>query len=275
VIVFVNVATEHHVGPGRLWVELARRWAAMGRTSVRVDLSGLGDSPTRNRAQIPLVMRAPEAFDDLYDVCRHVAPDDPSDVVLIGLCSGAYQSLDSAMSLRPGGVVAVNPALSFEPPEVIGGARMDPRRQIALPMTAVMRAFRDERALSPLRRMSPDLAWSIRSKMKPGRRPGVWLAGLVDGGTSVVLICGPDEARPILAGASRRVLGRLSRTGRLHVAVIPGLHHALLVSSHRRDVANMITEHVLEGIGADRQALGEDSVRSSGATAPLDLSRTA
>ncbi len=45
-VVLVNVAAEHHIGPGRRWVEWARRWAALGYRVVRIDQSGVGDSPT-------------------------------------------------------------------------------------------------------------------------------------------------------------------------------------------------------------------------------------
>ena len=42
---FVNAGSLHHVGPGRQWVELSRRWAAEGIRCLRMDLGGLGDSP--------------------------------------------------------------------------------------------------------------------------------------------------------------------------------------------------------------------------------------
>ena len=42
-----NAGNHHHVGPARSWVDLSRRWAAAGIRSLRLDLSGLGDSPFR------------------------------------------------------------------------------------------------------------------------------------------------------------------------------------------------------------------------------------
>ena len=33
------------VGPNRIWVQAARRWAADGVTTVRVDFRGIGDAP--------------------------------------------------------------------------------------------------------------------------------------------------------------------------------------------------------------------------------------
>jgi hypothetical protein len=39
-----NVGIQHHVGPYRIWVDLARRLSAEGFASLRFDLGGMGDS---------------------------------------------------------------------------------------------------------------------------------------------------------------------------------------------------------------------------------------
>jgi len=109
-VVLLSVANEHHIGPNRLWVELARQWAALGMRCVRFDLSGLGDSPTRP-GQAEFIARAVEAFDDVGTVAAAVSPSDPSNVYFVGLCSAAYQAIESALILRPRGIIAVNPVL--------------------------------------------------------------------------------------------------------------------------------------------------------------------
>jgi len=43
-VLFWNVGTNHHVGPHRVFVDLARRLAQLGFSSLRFDTSGLGDS---------------------------------------------------------------------------------------------------------------------------------------------------------------------------------------------------------------------------------------
>ena len=47
-VIFLSVANQPGVGPNRLWVELSRQWAYQGVRSFRLDLSGLGDSPSRD-----------------------------------------------------------------------------------------------------------------------------------------------------------------------------------------------------------------------------------
>ena len=48
VCIFVSVANEHRIGPGRLWVQLSRRLALEGFRCARFDVNGFGDSPSRD-----------------------------------------------------------------------------------------------------------------------------------------------------------------------------------------------------------------------------------
>ncbi len=231
-IVFLNVATEPHVGPARLWVELARQWAACGLRSVRVDMSGLGESPTRS-GEPEFVIRLPVNFEDVADIAKAVSPDDPTNVVLVGLCSSAYQALDSAMELRPRGVVALNPVLTFQPPEMLGGHPVDERRRVALPRGSVIQQFSGEGALSGLRKRFPGLGWRIRTLMAFGSRPAAWLKDLTNSGVDLMLVCGDREARPIRQGATKRSTSKLAASGRFKFEFIPDLDHGLLIADHR------------------------------------------
>ncbi|HLK44525.1 MAG TPA: alpha/beta fold hydrolase, partial [Acidimicrobiales bacterium] len=109
-MLLLNVAIDEHTGPSRLWVELARRWAAHGLRSVRFDLRGVGDSPTLDRA---ISMYDPRWLDDLADVTAAVA-DDASHTVLVGLCSGAYLAVEASARLGSGGVCAINPPVGID-----------------------------------------------------------------------------------------------------------------------------------------------------------------
>ena len=77
----------------------------------------------------------------MTEIANAVSPDDPSDVVLVGLCSSAYQALDSAIRLHPLGVIALNPVITFQPPEMLAGGKVDERRRVALPRGAVIQQF--------------------------------------------------------------------------------------------------------------------------------------
>jgi hypothetical protein len=244
-VLFLSVANEHRMGPARLWVDLSRRWAAAGLRCFRIDLSSLGDSPLRHGDQPRFRALGVEAFDDVTDAIRFLCPDDPSNVVLVGLCSSAYQALESAFLSGPRGVVAVQPVLSFQPREMAIGGPMDPRRRIAMPRNSIVQAFHGDGPLGGIRRRFPDLGWRIRLWAAPRRRSGAWLRSLSRKGVDLLLICGEWEARAIRLGASARTLERLRRTGRFRFEYHPELQHGLLSASQRATVVEMITEHVL------------------------------
>ncbi len=84
-----NVGVNHHVGPHRSYVDLARGLAADGITSLRFDLSGLGDSSVRRDA----VPEAKRAFDDLTEAAALLEKRTGIRALLpVGFCS----SIDSA-----------------------------------------------------------------------------------------------------------------------------------------------------------------------------------
>jgi alpha-beta hydrolase superfamily lysophospholipase len=265
VAVFLNSADEHHIGPNRMWVALARRWAELGVAGLRVDVSGLGDSPTRSAHQSRFLCGAPEAFDDVVDVVRWAADEGSRGVTLVGLCWSAYQAVDSAQSIRPAAVVLINPKFRFPPPEVLAGGTMDRRRRIAIPRKLepwevsgalselvgpdgpgpVRRPPAYRRALSRImawaRPMRDDLYWKWLYARHPEGRPATWIRRLIDGGTNVLLITGDDEDPIVRRGLSTRKLAQLESTGRFKYRYFPGLDHGLIEEERRGDVADLIT----------------------------------
>lgn len=103
-IVFLNSGAANHVGPGRLYVELARRLARHGFRTLRLDASGLGDSvaadpAAENNPYPPTVFRDVElALAELKT--RFGSEAEPAKFVLMGLCSGAYAAFQSAAQLN-------------------------------------------------------------------------------------------------------------------------------------------------------------------------------
>lgn len=259
--VFISVANGHHVGPNRMWVELARRWAATGMRSIRFDLSGVGDSPVRWAGQEHFVARSPEAFADVADVARAVSPANPRDVVLVGHCASAYQAFESALELGVAGVVALNPVLTFVPPELERHQPLDGRRRVALPRTPFVESFHGTGRLSRVREHLPSLGWWIRLWSHPRRRPGSWLRTILAAGTDVLVVNGERENRPFRLGMTRPLRARLERTGRLRIEYQPRLEHGLLLAEQRAMVADLVTRHVV-GRSRPPQAHPGDGARA-------------
>jgi alpha/beta superfamily hydrolase len=115
-VVFLNAGVIRRIGPNRMWVEAARRFAARGVPTVRMDLAGIGDADGDDSGwaddanlHVPaFVEQAREVIDALLD--RGL----PARFVLAGLCSGAYWSFQAALEdERVVGALLVNPRVLF------------------------------------------------------------------------------------------------------------------------------------------------------------------
>ena len=115
-IVALNAGAVWHVGPNRMWVELARRWAGRGVPCLRVDVAGIGESDGDSAPYRELsALYAPELTEQVIAVLRALESEGVGRrFVLVGLCSGAYWAFDAAV--REPSVVAalmLNPRLLF------------------------------------------------------------------------------------------------------------------------------------------------------------------
>ncbi|MEM7316511.1 MAG: alpha/beta hydrolase family protein [Planctomycetota bacterium] len=89
IAVIPNAGVVHRVGPFRLHVWLARRLAAAGFATLRLDLSGLGDSAVRPGK----VAGDDRALMDISDAMDYLSQSrNANSFVLAGLCSGAFNA---------------------------------------------------------------------------------------------------------------------------------------------------------------------------------------
>ena len=80
-------------------MQIARRWAARGIRTLRLDLEGIGDSNGAARQPIELEeLYAPEKVDQVQAAVDALHASSPaSSFLLVGLCSGAYWAFHAAM----------------------------------------------------------------------------------------------------------------------------------------------------------------------------------
>ena len=87
-VVFWNAGLLHHVGPHRLFVDLARRLAQAGFTTIRFDLGGIGDSASSGKQT-----SGQRAVDEVRQAMDYLATSTATATfVLVGLCSGAIDA---------------------------------------------------------------------------------------------------------------------------------------------------------------------------------------
>jgi len=240
------------IGPSRLWVELGRQWARAGVRVLRLELSGFGDSGIRP-GQTPYVVFPPEAFDDMAEIIRAVSTPESADLVLVGLCSGAYHALEAGLLFPVQGVCAVNPWLIFSPPEMTSG-EVDPRRQAIGVMRRWVRrlpAWRVQQVLSRL----PDRAWWLVNLLGVLHPPARTLRRLVERDVRIFIIAGDFETREIERGTGR-TLRRLGRTGRFRFDKMETLNHALFEYTGRERVRTMLYEYVMDQFVTQNGGLG-------------------
>ena len=113
-VILINAGADHHMGPSRMHVSLARRWARSGYCVLRMDLAGMGDSDTR-ADKADDVTFPPAALDDIRDAVAYLRDRyDVREITLTGLCSGAYHALRAAaVGLPVERVLLVNPQNYF------------------------------------------------------------------------------------------------------------------------------------------------------------------
>src|SRR5205823_2396572 len=93
----VLLAGQGHTGPNRMWVEIARRWAARGVPTLRIDPAWIGDSEG-DASTDGGALFAPEYVDETCAVLELLrARGLPPRFVLLGMCAGAYWSMHAAL----------------------------------------------------------------------------------------------------------------------------------------------------------------------------------
>jgi alpha-beta hydrolase superfamily lysophospholipase len=264
-IVLVNEGNTHHIGQARVWVDLARTLGSSGFRVLRFDLSGNGDSDTW-AGQAGHVARAPEAIDDVFAAMAAVSPSDPSNVVLIGFCSGAYQVIEQSLAHPPRGICVINPSLSFEPPEPEGTAvrpaRQVTRRWVVDLLGPLLRRMARPGNAQGVDRWATALevgTWPVALATRhPGIPQPVWsmvnryllqnigvssLERIVESDVTTLLVCGPEDLLPLSLGAESR-LSALERSDRFHLVQLAELDHASWLKGQRLRLIEVITDHL-------------------------------
>jgi dienelactone hydrolase len=255
---FLNAGSLHHVGPGRQWVELSRHWAAEGVRCLRMDIGGIGDSPVTGPPGL-LSSYPQAALGDVNEGVHFLAPDDPGQVVLLGLCAGAYHALLAAPLTGVGGVAILNPLRlpsADQGPESMGdlidGAPVDGRastegeekRAAPAPKRRFLGTVRDKGVFRPVTKHLPDRFWWAARLGTGGRDPVDAFCRVVDSGTSLYVVLGPDEWPGIGRGRTHE-LKRVARSGSFAITYVPTLDHSFHVSSGRRDALAMLDQWIL------------------------------
>lgn len=205
VVVITNAGCVNRSGPHRVFTTMARRWADAGFDVLRIDLSGIGDSPVAPGERENLTYPS-SAIDDLREVMRALARER---FIVVGLCSGG----DYAFKL--GGSDA----------SVVGAWLINPRTFGVLDLTAV-------EAGSPPAAPVEDVPIALR-KMSAAGVDTVLVVSRNDPGVAYVDAHATDAMRGLegIAGFRRFDLD--------------GADHSFTPITAQKRVSDLLTEHLI------------------------------
>jgi alpha-beta hydrolase superfamily lysophospholipase len=266
--VLLNAGALRHIGPNRMWVETARRWAAHGVPTLRIDLAGIGDSDgDANSLERDEGLYVPRYVDQTIEVLDALCERGlPRRFVLAGLCSGAYWSLQAALEdERVAAAFMINPRALFWDWDV--GAVRDARniRKALRPATwgkLMSGQITRERVATITRGVTVALA-SLPARMRarsPARDDGAdRLTGALDqletSGTELLGVFTADE--PVFEELTRDGgLERMRARRNVCVKSIPGplTSHTLEPLPLQRTVAALLDEALLRTLGRSSTA---------------------
>jgi hypothetical protein len=224
--VLLNAGPQRHIGPNRMWVQSARRWAARGVPSLRVDLDGIGDADGR-----PAGWREEAAFYEpqhvayVKDLLARLRADGIAERFLVlGLCSGANWAFNAALDDET--VVAallINPRALLWDPWTEGDRESRKLRKIASPRSWLRLARGDvgmgamagvaRATASRLRRLPADLRGRRRRGDAPDELDAA-LTRLAAQRTDLTLVF--TDGEPLEDELARE--GRLDGAANVHVA---------------------------------------------------------
>jgi alpha-beta hydrolase superfamily lysophospholipase len=263
VVVLLNSGTIHHIGPGRLYVAIARRCADRGFAALRIDLTGVGDSGVREGA----AENAPysdSARVDVHQAVEFAARRYPSARVhLIGLCSGAYHSLKAAAAGSSlDSVVIVNPltffwkpGMSLEYADFQVTSESNRYARSAVTFAKWLKLLRGDVDL----RAAGTVLWKrLKVRAKNSLRDVARLLGfeLNDDLASELLrvarqrtdmyfvFSASDPGYSMLCEQGGRIVGSLARREQLRISIVQGADHTFTAHWNRDQLVTLLMAHL-------------------------------
>jgi pimeloyl-ACP methyl ester carboxylesterase len=109
-LLFLNVGSNHHVGPHRMYVSLSRELAAVGFSAFRFDVAGLGDSRAPPGGKENALYSRGSILDVQQAMTFLARTIGAERFILFGICSGAYLAFHTTVADdRVSGQILVNP----------------------------------------------------------------------------------------------------------------------------------------------------------------------
>lgn len=255
VVLMANAGSVHHMGPNRLYVELARALGAIGVSSFRFDMRNLGDARTgvTDEENHPYPSTAVE---DVGLAVRWLTRERGlSSCSVAGLCSGAHAAFHAGLELDDppiSNVIAFNPltfqfeeGMSLETPvSQVTSREANYYRDALRSPASWLRLFRGETSIPYLvrfvgRRISQRAApamWRVlrRLRIRPPSPLERDLLRLHARGQHIHFVfSSTDPGSELLHDQAGLTVDRLTLAGSLSTSTISGADHTFSSTEHR------------------------------------------
>ena len=264
-IILLSAGIARRIGPSRLHVDLARRWAARGHAVLRLDLSGLGDSPTHPEHEEHTVYSASASGEVEAAVASMRSRFAGARCHVIGMCSGSYHGLKAAIGgAQIDSLVMINP-LTFDwhpgdslsadlSPHAVAHAMSSYRQSLFRPRAWRRVLDKDFSLGRAFRRAAAGVRMKVSACLREaGRTLGIRMPGdlgsdlemLGDRGLVIHFVFASGEIGPSLLKlhAGRSML-RLQRRGLLTQTLVDHADH-IFTSLHSRQHLGTVLDGVL------------------------------
>jgi alpha-beta hydrolase superfamily lysophospholipase len=269
VVLLLNSGTIHHIGPSRLYVDIARACAARGIAAIRMDLSGVGDSGLRpgEKENSPY---ADSARTDVRQAVEFASRRFPgARLHLLGLCSGAYHALKAAVAGHAlCSVVVVNPLTYFWKP----GMSLDYADfQVTSETNRYARSSRSLSSWIKLLRGRVDLANAARVFAKRfqvrarhtlrelARLAGIRLQDDLAAELRAIerrrilqyfVFSASDPGHTMLLEQGGRIVRQLTKRGRMNISIVQGADHTFTSHWNRDQLLVLLMAHLDRHVGS-------------------------
>ena len=265
-ILLLNAGATHHIGPGRMYADIARRAAAAGMTAMRMDISGIGDS-VAFPGQADNVVYSPRAVREVLLAVEALRGRfKVNQVVLMGLCSGAYHALKAALARSPVDmVIMLNPLTFHWTPDMSLDEQLSPHRVVddvnryrrnVLQAGAWIKLLRGQVNLPrALRSLYAHTLTRLKSWVRERARGlglglfaddlGAQMEKLAARGTRMLFVFSSGEpGADLLRAEAGSVVGRLQSSGGVLLEFIEGADHTFTGHVPRESMIALVFSHI-------------------------------
>ncbi|MGZ8271534.1 MAG: hypothetical protein ACXW1T_09965, partial [Methylophilus sp.] len=230
IVIFLNSGTEHHLGPGRVWVEYSRSLNIAGFSTMRADFNGIGESRIRGDD------RRMQPYDesqnqDILDYIAFCQKRGYQKIALVGLCASSWIALFFAETTKIDGIIAINPQIYYKRGE---------------PMPVVVADFRKDTNIEKVEAFWNKFhLWTLLEIIGIRPKSSRLLIKLNQLKTKTLLIFGEND--PGVVYLRTRIgyrIKQLSKTGFFSLLEVTGMDHPM----HRHTKRPIVKQQMIEFI---------------------------